>query len=550
MQLDSLANTARASYQYSRYALDSFESQMLQIKAITNVVTANRSVVNFLTENDSQGLADAQESALSTIANLTSTYSTIHEATLFSTPYSGETAKQKLKSWQGEIQGIPGAEDIRGWYYRKDDSAGDHTIFWIQSIVRKERAVGVLQIRLKDYAVPDAATNIANVIGGDCLIFEKDGHLIYEVQQHSPEEIDRARAMLVYAEGYHTINRQEFVSVLHCNAMGLVFLTTGAMEPAVGVLRSHWFNFLFTVVLLAIPAAIAIWLHNVGVTQRIKLLSNRINLLSGNITKMENINSLKPIDDFEGKDEISELASNFNIMLQRFVDLVQSEHSAQMLRQVAKFNALQAQIQPHFLYNTLETLRMMADEHDDQEVANMLFVLGKLMRSSISGSEQETTLGRELENIVNYLKLNKLRFSKLCYEINCEMDIEHLTCPRFILQPIVENSIHHGLSKTRRNWEIRIHIYEKEGFCLLDVYDNGIGIDIDRLEEIHRSLREGVSLQQMQGGIGIFNVHSRLRMFYGEQSGIEIISVPDVETLCRIKIQLAKKGAPDVYCAG
>ena len=179
---------------------------------------------------------------------------------------------------------------------------------------------------------------------------------------------------------------------------------------------------------------------------------------------------------------------------------------------------------------------MMADESNAEDVAEMLFVLGKLMRGSISGREQEISLAREIENCVCYLKLSKLRFERLNFQLSCETDIQDIVCPRFILQPLVENSIQHGISHCRHNGEVSIRVYRENAMLLIDVQDNGAGISSERLEEIRHALATNEGLQQEHGGIGLCNVHQRLKMFYGENSGLEITSTPGQGTICRIRI--------------
>lgn len=179
---------------------------------------------------------------------------------------------------------------------------------------------------------------------------------------------------------------------------------------------------------------------------------------------------------------------------------------------------------------------MMADECNADEVSEMLFVLGKLMRGSISGREQEISLSREVENCTYYLRLSKLRFERLNYSIDSQVDLQEIICPRFILQPLVENSIHHGISRSRRDGMILIRIYREGTQLYIEVKDNGAGIVPERLEEIRRAMASGEELHQEHGGVGLCNVHQRLRLFYGEASGLEISSEAGVGTLCRIRI--------------
>lgn len=185
---------------------------------------------------------------------------------------------------------------------------------------------------------------------------------------------------------------------------------------------------------------------------------------------------------------------------------------------------------------------MMADEHDDMEVADMLFVLGKLMRSSISGKEQEIELTREIENIKNYLLLNQLRYTNLRYEIVIDADIDGAEVPA--VHPPAAGG------KQRAPWHLevpgdgflQVRIYEEGEDCLVDIRDNGVGIAPERLAEIQRCLGQDAALSQEQGGIGIVNVHKRLKIYFGGRSGLEIMSRPGEGTLCRVRMQRGKGG--------
>lgn len=523
---DFMTTAAQSSYQYSRHALDGFEAQMLQIKASANVVLENREVRLLLTNGQSDIGTDLPQRRIDALlATVVSSRSAVQEATLFSTEWSGETAKAALPLWEAEI-----APHVDGsWYIPSTTEKDEVLCYWVQGVYDKNKPVGVLRIRLSNTVLSNLATSIADIVGGDCSIYRRSGEMVYS----TAEEVltsDTLDTYLRYPEGYHALDWGSHVNVLSCGAMDLVFLSVCRAFPSTSFLHTRGLMLLGMLALLAVTALFTVWLHNVGVIRRIKLLTSQIR-------KVDSLESFRPVENVDGTDEIGMLAKSYNDMMQQIAELTRRERTAQMLQQTAKFNALQAQIQPHFLYNTLETLRMMADAHDDEEVADMLQVLGKLMRSSISGKVQETTLMRELENSQNYLKLIQLRFSRLRYEVSCTPEVQDFVCPRFILQPLVENSVQHGISRRRGDGRIAINVTQNSEFCCIDVQDNGAGIEPARLHDIRCALQEDIPLQQAQGGIGIINVHSRLKIFFGDESGLELFSTPGEGTLCRIRIK-------------
>lgn len=149
-----------------------------------------------------------------------------------------------------------------------------------------------------------------------------------------------------------------------------------------------------------------------------------------------------------GKDEFGYLISNYNAMIARIDELVNRVQKVEILKKDAEFKMLQAQIQPHFLYNTLETMRMLARANDDSTVSEMAYSLGSLMRYSLSRKDN-TTIGEEWEYLRQYLAIHKIRMPDLQIEWEKDEAATSIPCPRFILQPLVENSILHGFSKRR-----------------------------------------------------------------------------------------------------
>ena len=528
MYLNLAQQSAQKSYQYCRYVVDTFETDMLRIKAISNVIASSQQTTVFLTLADETKADEYYDKAKALITGASANHSKVRNTVLYATEYASPAARERLPLWS--------AAQYTGWYFTANERENGSDTSWIQTVYKDAVPVGVIEMQLTRYIFSDITDSIAKIIGGDCIIKSSKDNGVFYSTSADQAELDKLKNLQMYAEGYHALSFSDYAITIYCDAVGLAFVATGTAEPSYHMILGSIRFLIYIVAVLLITMFISAYLNYVGVTKRIKLLNKQICLQS----QVKQLDSLRPIE-IAGEDEIGILARNYNQLQKQLVEISEQERMAQAMQQTARFSALQAQIQPHFLYNTLETLRMMADEHDDNEVADMLFVLGKLMRSCISGKEQEIELTRELENIKNYLMLNKLRYSNLDYEIICDADIANMKCPRFILQPLVENSVHHGISRSKGNRYVQVHIYRQENYLLIDVQDNGVGISPDRLAEIKQSLGTDKPLNQEQGGIGIMNVHKRLKMFYGENSGIELFSTPDEGTLCRVRIQADKK---------
>ncbi|REJ15958.1 MAG: sensor histidine kinase, partial [Paenibacillaceae bacterium] len=255
-------------------------------------------------------------------------------------------------------------------------------------------------------------------------------------------------------------------------------------------------------------------------------------------------NNFKTLDHRDDQDEIGYLTYTYNSMLQRIDELVNKVQRSELLRKESAYKALQAQVKPHFLYNTLETIRMLAEANDDREVAELAYSFGQFMRYSLSSDHEQFRLSDEVRNIENYMKIQKTRLgSRLTYSISVEADIRQIPCPQFILQPLVENCIVHGLSTIRRKGAIAIRITDDHNRVRVEISDNGAGMPEQRLEEIRRLLNNRLDIKEFStqdSGLGIYNVSERIKTYYGEDSRLEVDSKPGEGT--DFRLYLNKKG--------
>lgn len=245
-----------------------------------------------------------------------------------------------------------------------------------------------------------------------------------------------------------------------------------------------------------------------------------------------------------GTDEVGFLIMSYNKMIARMDMLGQTVHRVELMKKEAEIKMMQAQIKPHFLYNTLETMRMMALMKNDQELAEVAFTLGNLLRYSLTKDKDESTLFDEIENVRNYIAIHQVRMGeRLHFELEIHGNALDLSCPRFILQPIVENSILHGLGKIRGKGVINLTIEEMPDFVLIRISDNGAGISPGKLAQIH-SILDGTTVQRemtSSGGIGLLNVNERIKAFYGGASGLTIESEEGKKTLFIMRLDKRKE---------
>ncbi|NJD03840.1 MAG: sensor histidine kinase, partial [Ruminiclostridium sp.] len=260
-------------------------------------------------------------------------------------------------------------------------------------------------------------------------------------------------------------------------------------------------------------------------------IANSINRLNNILIKFGNGDNTV---DFMGKayiNEIEEMGEAFNSMSIRIQELIDEVYVSQIKemqlesekknaeneKKSAELIALQAQINPHFLYNTLESIIWLIDEGSKDKASEMIASLGDLFRLGIRNADQCVRIEEEIKHAMTYVAIQKIKFGdKLAVQwFICDGLLSYMT-PKLILQPLIENSIHHGIQKKPEGGFISIHIYEECGNVLVKVADNGIGVEPERLKEIQKVL--GGELKGTS--IGIFNVQKRIQLYFGMEYGV------------------------------
>ena len=227
-------------------------------------------------------------------------------------------------------------------------------------------------------------------------------------------------------------------------------------------------------------------------------------------------------------DEIGHLSMKFNQMMDRIRNLKEQVIEEQEDKRKYELQALQAQINPHFLYNTLDSIIWMAETNDSNIVA-MTEALAELFRISLNKGNEEISLERELEHVKNYLIIQSMRYAdKFTYEISAEPGVERCRTIKLILQPIVENCIYHGIKKKRGTGKITIRAYRREQNLIIEVSDDGCGMP----EEICRKiLSDEIESENISGsGIGVKNVNERIQLRFGKKYGLSYSSEEGVGT--------------------
>ena len=196
-------------------------------------------------------------------------------------------------------------------------------------------------------------------------------------------------------------------------------------------------------------------------------------------------------------------------------------YKLEIKQQEAHMRALQAQINPHFLYNTLEYIRMSALSEGNEELADVVYAFSTLLRNNIS-AEKTTTLLEELDFCEKYVYLYQMRFpNRVAYHFRIEEKLNNFVIPKFVIQPLVENYFKHGIDFTKKNNVISVKAYQKKNQIIIEVKDNGKGISNESLKKLQKKLVNRVF--EPNNSIGLQNVDERMKGFYGSSYRMELV---------------------------
>jgi two-component system, sensor histidine kinase YesM len=237
---------------------------------------------------------------------------------------------------------------------------------------------------------------------------------------------------------------------------------------------------------------------------------------------------------WSGNDEIGAFYRDFQIMVGKIDTLLNENYARRIESQEARLQALEAQVSPHFLYNTLDTISWLAASGKTEHVSTMARSLGNLLRATLGQTGNETTLADELDHLDDYIAIQSLRFGdRLRFAQSVPVDLLPSRIPSLILQPLVENSIHYGVEKKRNGCTIQVTAHAIAGRIQVIVHDDGIGMT----DELQREIIEG-TVKTSSTGIGIANIQKRLHILYGEDAWLKFESVPDCGTTAQLHLPL------------
>ena len=363
---------------------------------------------------------------------------------------------------------------------------------------------------------------------GHIVIFDRNYEVVYSSKPEFVEEDYKATKELVLGSGSVNINNQSF-------NLYISTIADTSWKVSVFTNNSQVYNSLNLFIALTVATTICLGvIYLIAIYFVIKQVTNPLYKLQNEMNKIKDLNyEVKHSSLAGGSKEIIQLEETFNDLMKRIRDLAGKLVEERDNQRKSELKALQNQINPHFLYNTLDSIIYMIDKGESQKAEQMIVALSKFFRISISRGKNIIPLKDEIEHVRNYLLIQKIRFGdQFNYTINVSSGLEGYYCMKLILQPIVENAIEHGLNDALSGGRIDIKAYIDGEFIVLEVADNGYGISSEKLKEIEKSFQD----KNIHRGVGLQNVYQRIKIYYGEKGDIKIHSIEDEGTTISILI--------------
>ncbi|CAM3339178.1 sensor histidine kinase [Paenibacillus lupini] len=305
---------------------------------------------------------------------------------------------------------------------------------------------------------------------------------------------------------------------------------------------NHIKSLAFTVI--SISLIIAIFLI-IGVST---IITKRMLRLSKHITKVAT-GKLDIVMEIDGKDEIGQLSRQFNSMVSSINGLVEEVQETNKMKNLLeskqneiKLKMMASQINPHFLFNALESIRMKAHLKGEKEISQVVRLLGKLMRRSIEVTQRMTYLADEMDIVRCYLDIQKFRYEdRLSYELHIDPIVEKVSIPPLIIQPLVENAVIHGFENKAEGGVVIVRATSEGDLVRIEVIDNGAGMTQEKIDSVADQLSETEDAENNR--IGLRNVHLRLQLTYGQEHGLQFESEPGIGT----KVSFTLPFGEDLY---
>ena len=410
--------------------------------------------------------------------------------------------------------------------------------YWVVSLSRGveltndgKMSGGILLVDMNFSGIQQLFTEVNNDGKGYVYLIGRDGEIIYHPRQNlifSNIIQENNQTASTYDEGVHNEEFQGEQRVVVVKTVGY----TGWKIVSVVSKESLFSDLNQTRMMALLNLVLAIFLM-IFVNQYVAVrITDPLKKLEKSIQGIEM--KQQPVVYIGGPPEIQHLGLTIRFMVEELQELTDKMVKEQEEKRKNELDALQSQINPHFLYNTLDSIMWMIESERYEDAVSMVQALGRLLRISLSRGKNVISVGDELQHARSYLAIQKYRYkNKFTSYFEVEPDIEQYKTIKLVIQPLIENAIYYGMEYMDGEGEIHIRAYTREQDLYLEVEDNGPGMPEEQVEHL---LTGGEKARQKGSGIGLKNVNQRIQLYFGTQYGLEIESEPDEGTVVRIHI--------------
>ncbi|MDU5105393.1 sensor histidine kinase [Clostridium sp.] len=409
---------------------------------------------------------------------------------------------------------------------------------WVVSLSRAveitnngKTSSGVLLVDMNFSGIEQICKNVEVSKNGYVYLIDRDGEIIYHPRQqliYSNLITENNKEAAKFEDGNHIEKFEGSKRLVTVKTVGYTGWKLVAISPMSDVTAGYYEFRVFAIFIMIFAIFILISI-NMFVSSRI---ANPIKDLEKSVKEFENgVVNLNITEN--GSYEVQHLAKAIKSMVNQMNILMKNIMIEQESKRKSELNALQAQINPHFLYNTLDSIIWMIENEKYDGSIVMVSALARFFRISLSKGKNVITVKDELEHARNYLTIQNIRYkNKFSYSIESDENTLNLTSIKLIVQPLIENAIYHGMEYMSGDGDIVVKSYRKEKDLYIDIIDNGLGMPQEIADKL---LIEKVNNGQKKGsGIGLRNVHDRIKLYFGEEYGLEVYSEPDEGTTIRI----------------
>jgi two-component system sensor histidine kinase YesM len=396
------------------------------------------------------------------------------------------------------------------------------------------REIGTIIIRIDPQVLVDSLSTVSHPYNAQLAILSDTHQILYIsksinkanfLQLFIPEQASRIVTM---QNGKYLMNS----TVSNYTQWSYVYLLP-YQDVFQNTIATRTVSVLFFLILLILINIIGLYFAN-SITKPIQKLSHKMKSVQHGQFDIAGIDLIPN----ENCDEVGQLSNDFIVMVQKINQLINENYVKQILAKESQLKTLQAQINPHFLYNTLDSIYWIAKTNRQHQIASMVQSLANLFRNSISSNQDIIPLKEELSFLSDYIMIQKIRFEdRLDFQLDVDEDLKTQNIPRLTLQPIVENSIKHSLEKMTGPCTIRVSSEKADNIFKIIISDNGNGIAPEKLSEINQAGKRG-------GGIGLVNIDERFKLYYGDDFGLTIDSGPGRGTSVILRLPYQAKWVP------